>query len=340
MSRMPRINIENALYYVVSSGDHNEDIFKEGSDYIVYLDLLKRHKKEQGFKLFGYCLAPNQINLLIELSGESTISQIMHGLNSTYTKYFNAKYKKSGHLFQERFKMVLVEKEPNLLDMTAYINLRPKLLNITKDPAGYSYSSYPSYLYITKEQKNKRTEERRNGGTPEVDIENEIREVAGYIRDKNYENFISEFTNDDIEKIGRDLNKKSIMGSDIFLKEVQSRIDGEKRKAASAAVSSPAAKRFIAAGTALVIILSLATFYLYARSVKTKQDLSRKFAEEMEKKSTELDVRLKQEKANIRKDLSGKYRADMVSLEAMSKRLEVEKTKTRELEGMLKNKSK
>ena len=135
MPRVPRINLEGALYYVTSRGDHNEAIFKEAGDYAAYLDLLKKGKEQYNFKLFAFCLLPNHIHLLIELAGDTTISQIMYGLNSNYTKYFNAKHHKEGHLFQERYEMALLEKEPNLLNMTAYIHLNPKALASVPDIA-------------------------------------------------------------------------------------------------------------------------------------------------------------------------------------------------------------
>jgi REP element-mobilizing transposase RayT len=228
MSRMPRIHVENALYYVTSSGDHDEPIFKEGSDYAIYADLLDRCKKQRGFKLFAFCFTQNSVNLLIEPSSGMTISQVMHDVNSNYTKYFNKKYKKAGHLFQERYRMVLIEKEPNLLNMTAYIHLRPKILNISGNIGEYKHSSFLSYL-------------NEGSGAAEIaqtkvmeavgpDINDEIREVLAYLNGADYRGFVEGIPLDKSKQLDKDLGKNTILGSDEFVRDIKSRIDSEKRK--------------------------------------------------------------------------------------------------------------
>ncbi len=125
MIKIPKIHIEGALYYVTTRGDNNEDIFKEPEDYKTYLGLLRKYKEQYGFKLFSFMLAPNHLHLLFELKMGITISDIMHDLNGNYTKYFNSKYERKGHLFQERSKMVLAEKDKYLLPIIAYMHLNP-----------------------------------------------------------------------------------------------------------------------------------------------------------------------------------------------------------------------
>lgn len=141
MGRVPRINIKGALYYVTSRGDHEQDLFKSDADYSAYLELLKKYKEQYAFKLFAFVLLPNHIHLLIELTGDCTISQIMHALNSNYTKYFNGRYDRKGHLFQERYKMVIAEKAPYTSSITSYIHEHPVRLGIVKTAGEYKYSS-------------------------------------------------------------------------------------------------------------------------------------------------------------------------------------------------------
>src|SRR5258706_15490314 len=122
MPRLPRIRLEGAIYYVTSKGSQEEPIFKEKADYEMYLNLLTKYKKEHKFKLFSYCLLPDSLHLLIETVEDGAISEIMHNLNSMYTKYFNNRHERRGHLFESRFRSVLVEKANHLAELTRYIH--------------------------------------------------------------------------------------------------------------------------------------------------------------------------------------------------------------------------
>jgi REP element-mobilizing transposase RayT len=132
MGRMPRIQVEGAIYYLTPECSRNSLIFRDSKDYAMYMALLSKHRNKYNFKLFAFCFTPNNISLLIEPSDTATISQMMHDLIPSYTKYFNGKYKRKGRLFQKRYRMVLIEKEPNLLKMTAYIHLMPKFMRLAK----------------------------------------------------------------------------------------------------------------------------------------------------------------------------------------------------------------
>ena len=119
MSRLPRIHIEGVLYYVTCRGAHEQQLFEQKKDYEMYTELLAKYRKEYEFKLFGYVLLSRHIHLLIEPSERATISEIMHVLNTSYSKYFNSEHQRKGHLFRERFKTCFVEKGPYLARLTA-----------------------------------------------------------------------------------------------------------------------------------------------------------------------------------------------------------------------------
>jgi len=329
MPRVPRINIENALYYITSRGDHNEDIFKEGSDYAMYLDLLKRGKEQYKFKLFAFCLMPNHAHLLIEPAGNTTISHIMHAVNPNYTKYFNAKHRRDGHLFQERYKMVLVEKETNLLNVTSYIHLNPKALKLVSDIIEYSYSSYPLYI----------EEDRGSEKTGQMDIKNEIREALDYLKGASYKDFIDKMPAEEMDKLGKLLGKKAAIGSEEFMEKIKSKVESEKQKSEELAETKARepllVKRLVVLGGVMVVIAGLIALSLYARTVKIRKELK----SQIEKGNAEITVKVNAEKQKIVKDLGEKYRADMVSYQAMSKRLEAEKKKVGELEKSLKGSS-
>jgi len=150
MPRVPRIYLEETLYYVTSKGDFNQPIFKDAEDYKMFLELVKKYKEQYKFKIFSYCLLPGHFHLLLEFpeqkEGKGVLSNVMHDLNSSYTKYFNGKYSRKGHLFRERYKATLAEKESYLLKVSAYIHLNPQRLGLSPASAEYPYSSYIYYL--------------------------------------------------------------------------------------------------------------------------------------------------------------------------------------------------
>ena len=324
MGRVPRIHIENALYYVTSRGDHNDNIFRNEADYNAYIDLVKKNKEESGFKLFAFCLLPNHLHLLLEIKGDVTISDIMHGLTSTYTKYFNSKYKEKGHLFQERYRLVLAEKAPYMGPITAYMHLNPKVLGITQEPEAYPYSTYSSYLYYSA----------RGAGAGQshgINIDNEIKEVLKTSGVDSYKDIVNRISKEQMDNLGKELNKKSIIGSDEFVEKIKSRVEEEKLKATEtrpSAIDNTQRKVIIVVGSLVILLMGFFAFRLYTGNLKLKENVRA----QIKKQDKELKVKLVKEKEAIRKDLDEKYRADIVSYEAMAKRLEIEKKKVKDLE--------
>jgi len=312
MKKMPRTHIEGAVYYVTSRGDHNWEIFKDSRDYMVYIEFLKKYKAQYGFKLFAFCLLPNHLHLLIELKKGVTISNIMHDLNSNYTKYFNGRYNKKGHLFQERNRTILAEKAPYLLAMTAYIHLNPKARNLVSEIKDYPYSSYPLYI---------------NGSQGGLNLDEEAKEIAEYLKGKTYADFLNRVTKEEMEILGGDLSKKLILGSEEFAENISLNM----QKAAIAMERkplSPRQKKFIFAGIAVILILGVTAFYLYNKTI----GLRKSFNNDLAGVEAELKGRMVKDREVIYKDLDEKYRADLVSFQAMTKRLEIEKNKVKELE--------
>jgi len=116
MGRLPRVYVEGAVYYVTCTADGGRNLFREDDDVSVYLELLRRYRREFGFSFYGASFEPDSIHLLLEPSSSHTISQIMHALSSNFTKYYNGRYETKGHLFRGRFKAVLIEKGPLLTE--------------------------------------------------------------------------------------------------------------------------------------------------------------------------------------------------------------------------------
>ena len=217
MPRLPRIYLENCLYYVTSRANQGQEIFRDPEDYKMYLELLKKYKEQFGFKLFSFMLGKEQISLLMEVGEGATISVIMHGVSSNYTKYFNSRYQKKGHLFQERFRSVVVEKKPYLLDLISYIHLSPANQSL--------YSSHLLYLYNNQNQ-----DEAADKIGKILNLETEVAQVTEAILracpdKKGYADFIAARTSDEIEAIRKKLHRTNILGSEQFMEKAKAELE-------------------------------------------------------------------------------------------------------------------
>ncbi len=145
MARKPRIEFAGALYHIIARGNNKEDIFTESKDYLKYLSLLKKYQERTSFHLYAFALMTNHVHLLLETE-DTPLSKSMQGIQQSYTQYFNRKYSRVGHLFQGRYKAILCEKDPYLLELIRYIHLNPVRSKIVDCPSKYSWTSHLVYL--------------------------------------------------------------------------------------------------------------------------------------------------------------------------------------------------
>lgn len=272
MPRPPRIYIEKALYYVTCKGDYHQPIFIDGEDYRVFIEALKKYKEQYKFKLYAYCLVTEHFHLLLELPMQSeqpykagVLSSIMHDLNSYYTKYYNGKYARKGHLFRERYKAALIEKEPYLLKLTAYIHLNPKRLNHTIDPAQYPYSSYAAYL-------NKEL-------PPQGLLKEEREEILALLNGRSYEDFIQYTAKEPDFSRMHEYLQKGILGAREFQDKAKKAFSGSKnvyRKERTAAGFGLGQKLGIISFIAIFAGLSIA--YILKFSVPKKEKPAASFS--------------------------------------------------------------
>lgn len=146
MAYPPRLCFEGAIYHVTARGDNRESTFLDGEDYKKYLALLERNKAQLQFKLHAYALMPNHIHLLLEPGTTATVSRIMQGLTIAYTKWFNARHRRVGHVFQGRFRSRLIERDVYLLVASRYVHRNPVRAKLVRQPADYVWSSYRAYV--------------------------------------------------------------------------------------------------------------------------------------------------------------------------------------------------
>jgi REP element-mobilizing transposase RayT len=157
MARPYRIQSENCFYHITSRGDDRKKIYLSSYDYEKFLEYLKEAKQKYKFYLYAYCLMSNHYHLLIETT-QANISKIMHYVNGSYTTYYNIKRHRCGHLFQGRYKSIVVDKDSYLLELSRYIHLNPVRAKIVQIPEKHKWSSCNAYLakkadnYIDKDR--------------------------------------------------------------------------------------------------------------------------------------------------------------------------------------------
>jgi len=146
MGRPLRIEFEGALYHVTSRGNEKKEIFIDASDRKKFIDILRDYHERLRAVYHCFILMNNHYHLLLE-TPLGNLTTIVHGINSCYTGYFNRKYNRIGHLFQGRYKAIVVEKETYLLEVSRYIHLNPIRAGICKRPEDFFWSSYHGYLH-------------------------------------------------------------------------------------------------------------------------------------------------------------------------------------------------
>ena len=145
MARPLRIQFPGAFYHITSRGNERKEIFRSKADREQFLSYLESAHHRYGALIHVYCLMANHYHLLLE-TPRGNLSQILHHLNGAYTTYFNSKRKRTGHLFQGRYKAIVVEKDAYCQELSGYIHLNPIRAGVAETPEAYRWSSYRSYI--------------------------------------------------------------------------------------------------------------------------------------------------------------------------------------------------
>ena len=144
MARLKRLNLPDIPQHVVQRGNNRQATFFADDDYAVYLDKLKEYGKKYGVKIHAYVLMTNHVHLLVTPETEKGVSQLMQSLGRYYVRYINQTYKRTGTLWEGRYKSTLVDSEDYFLVVSRYIELNPVRANMVENPADYPWSSYHS----------------------------------------------------------------------------------------------------------------------------------------------------------------------------------------------------
>jgi putative transposase len=228
MARPLRIEFEEALYHITARGNRRERIFASDADHARFLEIVARSLPRFGVEVHAYVLLPNHFHLLVK-TRRANLSRWMHLVMVTYTISFNRRHDKVGHLFQGRYKSLLVEGGSYLLGLSRYLHLNPvrgKMLG-TGNPRErrerlrkYPWSSYRGYAGLSRQEEFV-TEELVLG---ELDARG-VRESKG-----RYRRFVEEGLVREIENPAEAARWQAVLGSEGFLQRVRDKMQPQREK--------------------------------------------------------------------------------------------------------------
>lgn len=145
MARTARTKSDSNIYHIMIRGINRQLIAVDEEDNQRLKEILWQCKEVCGYELYGYCFLGNHIHLLMK-EGKESLEQIFKRIGSRYVYYFNQKYKRIGHLFQDRFKSEPINDDGYSLTVLTYIHNNPVKASLSKTAAEYKWSSYREYL--------------------------------------------------------------------------------------------------------------------------------------------------------------------------------------------------
>ena len=214
MARPLRLEFAGALYHITSRGDRREDIYEDDADRADFLSVLGEVCAQHNWVCHAYCLMSNHYHLLVE-TPDGNLSKGMRQLNGVYTQHFNRRHGRVGHVFQGRYKAILVDKEAYLLELARYIVLNPVRAGMVRSAREWPWSSYRATAGQTKGAEWLHTEwllaafGRRKGKAMEA-----------------YRRFVAEGKNQ--PSPWQDLRNQVYLGDEHFVERMQRRLDKEK----------------------------------------------------------------------------------------------------------------
>jgi putative transposase len=229
MSRPPRIEFEGALYHVMTRGDRREAIFLEDQDRLKFLEYLEEGTDRYGVLVHCYVLMGNHFHLMVT-TPKANLSKWMHQLKTAYTVYFNRRHGMVGHLFEGRFKSVVVEAESYLLELSRYLHLNPvrgeRLGGGTPEERrerlrSYQWSSYRGYAGLGKSKRFVRNEA----------IERAFKTYAGQEwKPILYRRWVEEGLIKELDDPFEALKWQQVLGREDFLQQIKDRWNRREKK--------------------------------------------------------------------------------------------------------------
>ena len=144
MARKRRVHYPGAVYHVMLRGNEGQGIFFDDEDRFYFGELLLEGVARFEHRIHGFCLMGNHVHLVVQV-GVIPLSRIIQNASFRYTRWINTKHKRMGHLFQGRYKAILVDADKYLLEIIRYVHLNPVRNGLVNDPEQYFWSSHAMY---------------------------------------------------------------------------------------------------------------------------------------------------------------------------------------------------
>jgi putative transposase len=207
MGRAWRVEYAGGLYHVLSRGNERRDIFYDDRDRRTFMDVMGEMADHYGVDIFAYVLMSNHYHILLR-TNHANLSKSMQWLALTYTRRFNNRHLRSGHLFQGRFKSIIVQNDSYLMQLSCYIHRNPLRAGITDRLAHYPWSSYRAYAY--------------GGKTAEwLLIDPILSQFKALDKHKAYRRKVQQYAEEE-NRIWEDFRYGMIMGTTEFVEKIRS----------------------------------------------------------------------------------------------------------------------
>ena len=144
MPRNARVKSQSGYYHIMLRGNERRNIFNDDDDKLRFLETLNEKKQDNRFNLQAFCLMDNHVHLMLSQRTED-IASVMKRITVSYVFYYNKKYNRVGHLFQDRYRSEVVEQDSYVLALVRYIHQNPVKAGMVKSPSDYKWSSYNCY---------------------------------------------------------------------------------------------------------------------------------------------------------------------------------------------------
>ena len=248
MARPLRISYPNAVYHVTCRGNDRKNIFRDDRDRRVFLEKLNTSREIYGVNVQAYVLMSNHFHLIVE-TPKANLSDFMRHFNIAYTSAYNRRHKRVGHLYQGRYKAILVDKDRYLLELSRYLHLNPVRIKSSRERSyqeqiktleGYTWSSLGGYIDTKKK-------------VPWITYDQVLNQVGGS-RTK-YKEFVKEGMKTGYRTPWDKVEGQMVLGDKRFLQKLK----GKWEKAASRR-EQPTARAFFAVDSEAVIRAASAYF--------------------------------------------------------------------------------
>ena len=223
MARLPRITPVGIPVHIIQRGNNRQACFVSEEDHVAYMDWLQEYSLKYGVDIHAWVMMTNHVHLLCTPHRDGSLSQMMQALGRRYVRYFNFEYRRSGTLWEGRYKSCLVQIENYLFDVYRYIELNPVRSGMVSDPSEYPWSSYQV-----------------NGLGNKSDLCTPHRKYLALDTDpleriKIYRSLFSHHVDGDLlEEIRANTNKGMAVGNNRFKEEIEKltgrRLKGKKRR--------------------------------------------------------------------------------------------------------------